>query len=571
MKIIKNKIIVLFLISIHFSLNAQQTFFKEIVNFDCKFSYTNFGFIDSSKVINIPIEIKDQLIYKNGLSVINYKGKYGFIDRNGKIEIPCIFEKVNYFYNDKAVVSFEGNYFVINLNGDFIKKLEYDDIRYISEKNNWLAAFRKGEKWGFIDTNFVEVIPAKYDRVNNFSNGFAIVTNFNKKGFINTNGKEIISPKYNILSDFDQGRAFFSGDTSGYIDNQGNEILYGNFKIETKNIFLIKDLNNGFLSLIDSNGIIVFTSRTHSYSNFYQCLFNQLVGEKMKKRFFSDKTKISQINGKYEIFEVKENGYYGIFDTLGNQVIPCIYSNILDWYGGYYTVKSTNKYGLYFNEHQILDTIYDYLALNKYTIIARKNNKYGFINYKGEIVIPFEYDQNSRECNEGMILVHKKNISYQNDTIDLIGYYNILGEMVTPLIYKDGKEFKEGLAPVKGNDKWGFINYQGIVIIPFEYDTVSYFENNISIVRQNGKYGAIDISGNKITECKYDNFFNFVEGLAIVSKNDKWGFINYYGDEVIPLIYEECSSFINSEAMVKKQGKWFLINKKGEITYVPKN
>lgn len=104
-------------------------------------------------------------------------------------------------------------------------------------------------------------------------------------------------------------------------------------------------------------------------------------------------------------------------------------------------------------------------------------------------------------------------------------------------IFNDANTFKEGLAGVKHNGKWGFINYQGDVIVKFEYDDTRYFKNGYCAVKKGNKWGAIDKKGNIVVPIKYDEVGNFEEGLASVKLNGKWGFVSTAGVEVVPIKY----------------------------------
>ena len=42
--------------------------------------------------------------------------------------------------------------------------------------------------------------------------------------------------------------------------------------------------------------------------------------------------------------------------------------------------------------------------------------------------------------------------------------------------------FREGLAAVAINNKWGFINKQGIVVIPLQFDAALLFNEGLGII-----------------------------------------------------------------------------------------
>ena len=50
------------------------------------------------------------------------------------------------------------------------------------------------------------------------------------------------------------------------------------------------------------------------------------------------------------------------------------------------------------------------------------------------------------------------------------GYINKDGKLVIDYLYDKAKSFKEGLAPVCINNKWGYIDLKGNVVIDFQYE-----------------------------------------------------------------------------------------------------
>ena len=127
------------------------------------------------------------------------------------------------------------------------------------------------------------------------------------------------------------------------------------------------------------------------------------------------------------------------------------------------------------------------------------NNKWGFVDETGELIIPFKYD-----------LV-------------------------------DG--FAEGLAAVSIREAgWGFIDKNDSVVIPLKYDLVFHFVEGITQATLNGKTGFIDRTGKVVIPFKYDHAVNFSEspfkGFSLVRLDGKYGFINKAGTEVVPIRYD---------------------------------
>lgn len=66
------------------------------------------------------------------------------------------------------------------------------------------------------------------------------------------------------------------------------------------------------------------------------------------------------------------------------------------------------------------------------------------------------------------------------------------------------------------------------------YDDIEFFRDGMAVVRKNGKYGYIDKNGKEVIECKYDFAEHFREELALV-KDGNYMFIDKRGDVIFKL------------------------------------
>ena len=141
------------------------------------------------------------------------------------------------------------------------------------------------------------------------------------------------------------------------------------------------------------------------------------------------------------------------------------------------------------------------------------------------------------------------------------------GVVVIPAIYDKAWDFREGLALVELNDKWGYIDKIGKEVIPIKYNEVYSFKEGLALVKLNGKWGYIDKLGNEVIQIKYESAWDFREGLALVANNGKGGYIDKSGKEVIPIKFDLVSNFKNGKARVKLNGKCGYFDKSGkEVT-----
>lgn len=169
------------------------------------------------------------------------------------------------------------------------------------------------------------------------------------------------------------------------------------------------------------------------------------------------------------------------------------------------------------------------------------------INAKNEIIVPFGQYEGMDGFKEGLARVEvkaKSDGTMNNGKMDLgrrFGFINTKGELVIPTIYYDAAVFREGLANVAIKDKYGFIDQQGNTVIPFEYDNHlhSYFHNGFAtmIKRRDGSIicasGVIDVNNRVIVPFEYDKIQYTEDGFsAIGCDNDKPILFNREGKRI---------------------------------------
>ncbi|RUS99239.1 hypothetical protein DSM106972_079410 [Dulcicalothrix desertica PCC 7102] len=286
-----------------------------------------------------------------------------------------------------------------------------------------------------------------------------------------------------------------------------------------------------------------------------------------------------------------------------------------------YRVKFIDKSGYINQAYELVvqPKFYDarlFTSANKAPV--KVNGKWGFINLKGEVSIPPQYDMVGESLRINEIPETKEDDLYRVPS----------------------SSFSSGLVGVKLNGKWGFIDETGQLVIPYQFDKVQQFSDGIANASINNLWGAINRQGNWIVSPvnKYPhpiNFFQgiakinidtldkigqrtnslnlyyfdksgqlisvnyppsvareFQEGLAIIEQNlwqkpdfppvvatSEYGFISSNGlkcgfqDEqgkvVIKPQFDGCQSFSHSLAAVRVQDKWGYIDKTGFFVVSP--
>ena len=83
------------------------------------------------------------------------------------------------------------------------------------------------------------------------------------------------------------------------------------------------------------------------------------------------------------------------------------------------------------------------------------------------------------------------------------GYINANGDVLVEPKYQDIYEFKNGIAKVIKNNKFGYINANGDVLIQPEYQDIYEFKDGVAKVIKNNKFGYINSNGKELLPCVY--------------------------------------------------------------------
>ena len=175
--------------------------------------------------------------------------------------------------------------------------------------------------------------------------------------------------------------------------------------------------------------------------------------------------------------------------------------------------------------------------------------------------------------------------------------------------YQMARDFHEGLAAVKRDDRWGYIDYLGRIAVPIVHrvpeagdfsegfafvgdhyidregtpaftrideDTderiEKFFTNGmpfsqgLAAVQSGGQWGYIDLAGNYVIAPMFIRAGQFSEGLApVMHQNGHWGYVDMRGNFVIEPKFLRAEPFSEGLARINLLGRWGFINKEGKI------
>jgi hypothetical protein len=369
----------------------------------------------------------------------------------------------------------------------------------LNAQSRLLIPYRKGESWGYCDVNKKIVIPVQYKDASLFEGNYATVENDSGEFLINKKGEKITG-YYKT--------AYYYADKNYMVCCK----TYGDCKLMDGFGKVIADYHANYSPFNDDGFSVV-------EKGFYERFLIDRAGKTVTKETYNS---IELQKEKMAIVMTKDYKY-GLLNLADNSNVPCVYDRIYPFKEG--------------------------LAL------AMKDKLYGFIDKKGNEVVPFEYDRVPWSSYFGE--QNFFNFNYDNFSEGLAvlmkngkcGYINKQNQVVIPFIYDRAFGFDHGLAWVQQNEKWGMVNKKGKLVIPCEYDEYSSLSDKelealIGVsdgmirLRKNELTGFADSTGRIVVPLKYENTSSFHFGVAGVQKNEVWGFIDKTGKEIIPPTYK---------------------------------
>ncbi|MEI6089201.1 MAG: WG repeat-containing protein [bacterium] len=188
----------------------------------------------------------------------------------------------------------------------------------------------------------------------------------------------------------------------------------------------------------------------------------------------------------------------------------------------------------------------------------------GFINKKGEFVIKADKGVFGLPFVEGLAVVHNKDAKF--------GFMNKKGEMQIPFQYDDALSFSDSLAPVYIAGRFLFIDYNGKTVIKTNRQFARGFKNGYAFTAlPNSKFKplwqVINRQGVLMTQETFATVTDFSQGLAAVQKMDgKWIFIDPYGQNILEKEYDFATPFHKglAWASIRAEKKFGFINPNGE-------
>jgi hypothetical protein len=492
------------------------------------------GMKDVSGKEILPIEFESLTPYAQNQVILAQKGsQYGFIDAKGK----WLFEKVksvytlNGCYQGMIVCIVNGKHGYLDMKGNEVITTKYDNAHSF----NKLGLAKVGKKstgtnaatlWGYIDKKGNEVIPVQYESIGEFYNGFVYAKDreTNRYGFLNKTGKWVLNPVYLDLLSFDEYGGAWVKQTDAkwhYINKTGKDLG----TLDDKGV-LFKYFGNQGYAVVENS------------STDYVLLDNK--GSILKK--IDDCEAVYNFSYGIGGYKCKSLAKYGFIDVNGNKITNCDF----DGFEGFTEA-----------------------GISKVTKQVDGKNKSGYVDAKGNIILPIVYD-NVYNFRDGWGLIYKDGKYY---FVDRNGSLKD-----PPAKYDELIEFRSGyaLGKIKGAanepNKYVYINKdlkEEFTITSFQAFPV--WETVAVVSSDNKTYQLMDKTGRIFKTLTGMEQVNFCTGGMLgIREKSKWGYMNDKGEMIVSPKYDTCTGFKYGYGRVKSAGKWGIVDRSGTEIFTTK-
>lgn len=205
-----------------------------------------------------------------------------------------------------------------------------------------------------------------------------------------------------------------------------------------------------------------------------------------------------------------------------------------------------------------------------------EDNKYGFINTKGEIVIPAKYNF-AQSFVDGYAIVatvesdDKKGEVIKTFLIDKDGKVRLTvsDKMQIMGIPQNGKiPFYYNKDEEKGERAIGFIDFDGNVVMEPNKKFITaqpFFFGYSTVANSDYEFGLIDEDGKIVIRPKYQSIYQLDSDCFLYRDDNEWGIMNYDGEIILRPDYPEVITFQGMNHIFAYDGdSWSIIDKKGE-------
>ena len=371
------------------------------------------GFIDADGKVMIAPEFDQASSFNEGLSVVSKNDSVYFINKENVNVFNQIYSDAYAFKNGISAVKKNGKWFFINRQGQTQSKY----FEEVNELSNNIYVYKTNGLYGALDAFAQPLLDAKFYKLGDFKNNMAYFIESGLYGFISTKGVQY-KAEFDWISDFDEQQLaiYKLNNKFGIINAQGQKITDNQFD-------QISKLNDEYYLVVNNNQY-GFISRKSCFMTPLNYDYNK---EKPLTYYFFDR-----------YFKLIKKSEEAIMDANGHLLV---------------------NYGLFKEVNFPINGL----------MLAKRKTKYGFIDKKMNVVIPFKYQSAQNFKGGQSIVVFKEKYQIITETGQLIT------ESEKPITFYNEQYY------IVGDEVKNLMNRQGEVVLS-DITTIQPLNNKLLIV-----------------------------------------------------------------------------------------
>ena len=422
---------------------------------------------------------------------IEEKEKIGYINNEGNVVVKPKYVYGSDYYKGYAIVKNYNNlYGVIDGKGD--SEIAFGNIFSANLYGNRYIVSRftnDGLKMGLLDSNLKEVTRCVYDNISYSKSGIFMYTKGDVMGILNNDGKEIYSYKVDEIDDKN-----ISVEVSNITDKNESP-LYAKIKVNSSSTIInIKTGKEVYKYTLDDIRVLdnnVFYVRNKNNNNKYFVIKDDKIAYETNEYL---RLRVEDISSDIAI-AIKDNASIDYINLLTREKInqageiKYTYSDGVVLQEIYNFSTNKNEFSVItpkktlgtFSDLKPVDDTY----VNGYMKVITENEKYAFIDKKGDFINKEEYDT-ATDFNEN------------------------------------------GFAIVSNDNMYGVIDTNGREVLKMKYDEIKFLDDTLFsniekktnqklfIFKENEKYGIISANGKIAVKPIYNNFKTITTKYPII-------------------------------------------------------
>lgn len=433
--------------------------------------------------------ISSDLMYEKSVLTYEKEGKRGLISFEGKEIAKPIYDEIDSLPYKEGTLTVKQNekYGIINIKGNSLVEVKYDEVKvdeYYTEENGYryagyivLQKTQEGYRYGYIDNKGKEILPTEYNEItrvtgiNDNDNAYLICAKNGQYGLMKKE-ETLLNHEYQSIQ-YDEANNVFVIEKSrkyGIANISGEEIVPVKYnEIDITGIYFYAKNEQG-TTVYNSNGTQVSIDANIAILNTdnekYKIRIDNTEGTKYGvinkegKQLIEEKYNyIEYLYDNYFIVS-DENGKLGVLDDKEKTKIETNHDSLQK-------IQDTDLLQATLGETQMTEvynkTMEKICEMSNAKIVVEDYIK--IYNEEEERY----FDKEGKELKNTEVYSSNKLFVAKKD--DKYGFVDKTGNLVVDYKYDKAYEFNNyGVATVKKDEKWGAINEQGQEIVAPIYE-----------------------------------------------------------------------------------------------------